>query len=102
MQKFARHRSVDELKAICAERGFRIKTDRYEAGDDHIGVLAIIGGDTYGVGYSAFNGRFFGETPDGIWFTSDMEHLDHEPWFQALLNLFYTDDPEPREADHAA
>jgi hypothetical protein len=92
MQKFARHRSVDELKAICAERGFRIKTDLYDAGDDHVSVFPVIGGENFMVLYSGFNGRFFGKR-NGMHFTSDMDFLDADPWFQALLDLFYTNAP---------
>jgi hypothetical protein len=101
MQKFTRHRTVDELKIICAERGFRIKTDRYESGDDHIGIFPVIDGEVYGVVYNGFNGRFFGDTPGGVLFESDMADLDAEPWFQALLDLFYTNDPRASD-DEAA
>lgn len=100
MQKFARHRSVDELKALCAERSYRIKTDLYEAGSDHISVFPVIDGETISVLYSGFNGRFFGWR-NGIVFASGMEHLDQEPWFQALLNLFYTDNPFENEGEAA-
>lgn len=100
MQKFARHRSVDELKAICAERGFRIKTDLYEAGSDHISVFPIIDGETFSVIYNGFNGRFFGWR-NNICFASGMASLDDKPWFQALLNLFYTDDPRENKGEAA-
>ncbi len=95
MQKFARHRSVDELKVICAERGFRIAVEAYDAGSDHISVSPVIERETYRVVYSGFNGRFFGHAPNGDLFSSDRADLDAEPWFQALLNLFYTNDPRP-------
>lgn len=94
MQKFARHRSVDELKIICAERGFRIKTDLYDAGDDHVSVFPVIDGEAFMVLFSGFNGRFFGKR-NGLRFSCDMADLDAEPWFQALLDLFYTNDPRP-------
>lgn len=98
MKTFARHRTMEELRAMVAEvPGLTICTKAYDKGSDFIRV----GADAPNwneLGYVLFNpmnGRFVGCKPvakDGErkLFTSD-ERLDGEPWFAALLDIFYVE-----------
>lgn len=89
MKKFARHRSLDELKALCAERGFAVNTDAHDRrGSDFVHLTGMIGNAPVNVFYSVFNGTFFGETPSGRRFNESSD-LDHVPWYAALLDLFF-------------
>lgn len=89
MQKFARHRTVDEIKKLGKKRGFTVNTQRHDRhGDDHIVIHGEFAGHTLPVLYSSVNGRFFGELPSGDMFSSDDTAFDGQPWFDAMLNFF--------------
>jgi len=94
MKKFSRHRTLDELKSLCAERGLKLNTDRYDhAGSDYVLVSGLFAGEAAEVLCSTFNGRFFGALADGRKFTEDDAH-DGQPWFDAILDLVYVFAPE--------
>lgn len=101
MKKFARHKTLDEIRKQCQEHGVPLNTRLYdERGYDT--VFVGIGPDSGFAIYNTFNGRFFGRTPDGVEFTSDEDTHDSEPWMQALLNFFMVSvSPEP-PASHPA
>ena len=91
MQKFARHKTLDEIEMACREVGFALDTTEFDKGSDHVKIAFVHDGETFDVLYNTFNGRFFGPSrmsSDG-YFTSDDASLDATPWFQALLNFFY-------------
>jgi len=86
MKKFAGNKTLAQIKAQCKAAGIEFDDSRYKKGDDHVairspGVMVL---------FSSFNGRFFGNTPDGQEFSSDDE-LDGTPWFDRLLSFFYVE-----------
>jgi hypothetical protein len=85
MKKFAGFKSVYQIRAQCQAEGVPIDTTFYDDGADHIAVGSEGNGIVF---YNAFNGRFFGTTPEGVHFSSD-EALDGTPWFDALLAFFF-------------
>ena len=99
MMTFARHRRLDELKQLCAERGITLNTDRHDnlrIASDFVTLSGQFADRKLTVIYSVFNGNFHGRTEDGLTFTHGSLH-DDEPWFAALLNLVFV----PQEAVHA-
>lgn len=94
MRKFARHRRLNELKQLCAERGFMLDTTKHDRDhSDFVTLGGVIGNRHVMFLYSVFNGTFFGETADGVRF-SETSPLDGEPWFDALLDLLYVQKQE--------
>ncbi len=94
MLTFQRHRTVEELRALCPARGLTMNTDRYDRGGDHVVLSGQINGCAAVILFNTFNSVFWGyfgselrgETPD---FSSGNDRFDDEPWFQNLLRLFY-------------
>lgn len=88
MKKFARHRSLDELRNLCVERGVALNTDRYDCeGSDYVVVSGLFGRRRLVVIYSVVNGRFFGKRGDQRF--SESSPCDGQPWFDAILDLVY-------------
>lgn len=99
MQKFARHRTVDEIKKLGKKSRFSVNTQRYDRnGADHIVIHGDFAGHELPVLYNSVDGRFFGELPSGEMFSSDDATLDGQPWFDAMLAFFY----EPAKAARVA
>lgn len=90
MKTFARHRTFNEVKALCKAQGLKFDDHVYKAGGDMVFVTG--GGCT--VAFNCATGWFCGRTPDYIEFNSTDNDHEKEPWFQALLAFFYTDDQE--------
>jgi hypothetical protein len=96
MKRFARIKTLDEIKAQCQAQGVRLCTRLYDTqGWDTVVVGGPISnaaktGPGHAI-YSTFNGKFFGRTPDGIEFDSTETRHEHAPWFQALLSFFYVE-----------
>lgn len=87
LQTFARIKTFEEIAAQCKALGVPLNAKLYlERGWDTIIVGLRSGGN---VCYNAFNGRFFGTTPDGIEFNSTSTEYENEQWFKDLLNFFY-------------
>lgn len=87
MKTFAGIKTLPQIKHQCKVAGIKFDDGRYKNGDDHIairspGVLVL---------FSSFNGKFFGNTPDGTHFDSCDAALDGTPWFDQLLSFFYTE-----------
>jgi hypothetical protein len=87
MKTFAGIKTLPQIKAQCEAAGIEFDDRRYKKGDDHVairspGVLVL---------FSAFNGKFFGNTPDGKKFSSCDPKLDGTPWFDQLLSFFYVE-----------
>lgn len=85
LAKFAGTKPLATIKAQCKAAGVEFDDHLYrERGDDHIalrspGAIVL---------FNSFNGRFFGNAPDGTRFSSD-DRRDGEPWFDALPRFFY-------------
>ena len=90
MKTFARHRTFHEVKALCKAQGLKFDDHVHKAGGDTVFVTG--GGCT--VAFNTASGWFCGRTPDYIEFNSTDNDHEKEPWFQALLAFFYTDEPE--------
>ena len=96
MKKFKRHRTFEEVRDLCKKQGVPFSDHRHRIhGDDSVVVGKIAAGHHGYAIFNTFNGRFFGLTPDGEHFSSYSGRHDKQPWFQALLNFFYTNDPAP-------
>lgn len=90
MQKFARHRSLKELKAEAKRRGWSVNDDQYQRqGSDFVRVDFRHGRVSGSALYSTVNGRFFGKTKTGVEFNSDDSARDRVPYFAALLACCY-------------
>lgn len=93
MIRFKRHRTYEEIKALCKKQKVPLNDFNYrERGWDSI----MLGTKDDGwVVYNTFNGRFFGKTPTGKDFTSDSTKHDKAEWMQQLLAFFYTNEELP-------
>lgn len=97
MKKFAGHRGVSALKALCAEKGVQIDTTKHDRDfSDFVRLDGVFDKTVVTMIYSVFNGTFFGETEQGVRF-NESSPFDDEPWFTAILDLLYL----PPEATHA-
>lgn len=104
MKKFAGVKTMDVIRAQCKAEG--VALDDYGmrmSGADYVclgapkGVEKRRDGTPFvdatkrgNVMFSAFNGSFFGTTPEGIRFHSDDTNFEHTKWFRQLLEFFYT------------
>jgi hypothetical protein len=90
-EKFARHRSVEEVVDLARQKGIRVNVERYNLGSDFITVeLPGRDGKPIPVMYNVFNGRFFsGSREPFSYFASDRTDHDGQPWFDAMLEFFY-------------
>lgn len=87
MKTFAGNKSLTVIQQQCQAAGLTYDQSAFERGSDFVRISA---GGAH-VLYSTFNGRFFGQTPDGIRFSSDSTAHESEDWFQALLSFFYVE-----------
>lgn len=86
MKTFERQKTLAEIRKQCEASGVALRTGLYELGrSDFVGLYS----PKVVVLYAPHNGRFFGNTPEGVNFTSDDSGFDGTPWFDALLNFFY-------------
>jgi hypothetical protein len=88
MKKFARHKTLGEIRSQCMLQRLELNDRLYET--EGYDTVKITGGGAWVI-YNTFNGRFFGATPKGIEFTSDSPQHDSKPWMQALLSFFYVE-----------
>jgi hypothetical protein len=86
MKKFIGVKSLEQIKEQCIACGVEFSGKVSRKGSDFI----LLRSPKAHVLFSAFNGRFFGVTPNGIRFSSD-DDLDGEPWFDQLLAFFYVE-----------
>lgn len=84
MKKFAGNKTLSQIRAQCKAQRVQFIDSQWRRGSDYV-TLKSPGA---WVMFNTFNGRFFGETPDGFEFNSN-DKLDGTPWFDALLNFFY-------------
>lgn len=93
MKTFLRHRTPDEVIARCKAMGLYCDTGPFERGSDHL----LIRTDTVELLYNAFSGRFFGDLlrPDAAKTPFNSDHDIPEPWYQTLVEFFYTDEELP-------
>lgn len=90
-----RCKSLAEIEQQCKEQDLALSQEKYQRGEsDYVTVSTKHGTDL--VLFCPFNGRFFGHTDQGVRFSCDDYENDNEPWFQALLEFFSSDE----EAEH--
>lgn len=89
MKTFTRHRSLEELKDYCKEKGWKLNTTRFEAGDDSVSFKWKVGKVSGLAVFNTFNGKIIGQTKDGVMFSSDNTTHENEPWFSAMLEAAY-------------
>jgi len=97
LRKFQDFKTVDELKALCKEKGFFIDTQEYEAGGDWITIVFETENEAYQFIYSSFNGRFIGRLNDGTMFHEQSTEFEDQDWYNAILDFLYipkTDTPD--------
>lgn len=87
LTQFERVKTYEEIKAQCDAQKLALADVHFRAGGD---TLVVSGGGGR-VFFNAFNGKFFGNTPDGKHFRSSESYFEEEPWFKALLNFFYVE-----------
>lgn len=100
MIKYKRSRTYREIVALCKAQKVPFDDRLYRSeGWDTI-VVGCKGphihrpGQGYAI-FNTFNGQFFGTTDKGVKFDSNSSEHDREPWKQALLAFFMTNDPSP-------
>lgn len=108
MKKFAGTKPLAEIKTQCRAAGVAFDDYNFRTtGADHVclgaaqidmtrpdGTAFVNASDNSPHGwvmFNTFNGRFFGSTPEGVRFNSDLTLHDDEPWFQQLLSFFYVE-----------
>lgn len=96
MKTFKRAKTIEELKALCEEKGFLINTDQYDAGGDWVTILFATGGKSYEFLFSGFNGRFIGKLEDGTMFTESSTEFEDQDWYNEILDFLYV--PETQAA----
>lgn len=89
MQKFERHINHSEVEPACKAAGLKFDDSGYKKGSDYVSVTGNFAGTHAEVLYSSWNGKFIGETADGIRFSSDSDEHDGKPWFDSMLRFFY-------------
>lgn len=93
MKKFARTKTLDDIRAQCEQQGLELNTTLYDAGEsDYIKISSTDGKTSAKVLFCTFNGWFFGTVSSGgpgMDFHSENASLDGTPWFDALLAFFY-------------
>jgi hypothetical protein len=90
MKQFDQVKTLDQIRQQCEDCGliFDDLGHRYDASDY---VTIRTPGCKAVVVWSTWNGVFAGATDRGIRFHSSSTDHENEPWFQALLNFFYTE-----------
>lgn len=90
-KKFTRHRTLDELRVLCAERGIDLNTERYDTRlEDHVCLRGTFADVDAWVIYNTFNGLFFGKTiSGGTTKFNECSQLDGEAWYAAILDLLF-------------
>ena len=89
MKTYSRFKTVEEIKAQCEAKGWRIDTTKYDRGDDFVTFDFSHGTDFAEVIFNGLNGRFLGKTDSGLKFSSD-DNKDGVEWFDALLDFVYS------------
>ncbi len=90
MKTYLRHRTVDELQALCERDGVQLLRDRYDdEGSDYVS-LHWQGGNCM---FNAVNGRFWGAH---VGFIFDSNADQPQPWYPKLLDFFYTNEDAPK------
>lgn len=89
MKQFARHRTHDEIVALCKKHKVPLDDSLYlQRGWDTI----LVGTKDLGyVIYNTWNGKFFGTTDKGTPFDSCSTRHDRTEWMQKLLHFFYVE-----------
>ena len=109
MKKFAGNRPLAEIIANAKTQGVDVDDYNYRVlGYDYVAFGVAHGkrpdgtpmiscgpGTDAWVLYTSVSGRFFGRTDKGVDFSSDVNRHEREPWFQALLSFFYTEEKPP-------
>lgn len=92
MKQYLRHKDSSEIKKQCADADIQIDSTKHDAGGDHL-VVTLPGptGETVPVLFNVVSGRFFYAPESGEGFNSD-QNRDHEPWFVAMLDFFYSEE----------
>jgi len=94
MQRFKRKRTLNEIKAECQRRGWRLK--RLDAGtSDQVHIEFKIGRSTGNAVVCTVSGRIYGEFPVGRAFSDDAAIFGNRKWFQELMACCYTHEELP-------
>jgi hypothetical protein len=86
---FERHRTLEELQAVCAERGWTLNTAVFEQGGDGVSFHFKIGEVSGFAVFNTFNGQIIGHLKNGEPFSSQDGKHEGEPWFNELLDVAY-------------
>jgi hypothetical protein len=97
MKTYNRHRTSAEVLAASRAQNILVDTERFDQGWDHL-LLFMPGpnGLRCPVLYNVCNGRFFCASEGYPQFSSDQAQYDGQPWFDALLDFFYTNEDLPK------
>jgi hypothetical protein len=89
MKKFAGTKRLDILRAQAKAYHVEIDERAFKRGAD----MVYFKSPGVQIALNTFNGRFYGvNATASVTFSSDSSKHDKEPWFQTLLEFFYTND----------
>jgi hypothetical protein len=92
MRKFKAIKTREQVLAQCRAQGVQVDQRLYQQGSDFT-VLRAGGAEVL---WSSWNGKFFGTFQNAkgreVRFDSSSAKHEHEPWFQGLLEFFYTNE----------
>lgn len=103
MKTFKKHLSIEQVKAACAAKNWECDTTMYEKrGMDWIVFQFVYGEENIQVMYSSPTGRFMIDADDGIITESDAYLEQDTPWYKALVEFLFYNEPEVREGQGIA
>lgn len=89
MKKFKRHRTLEEVQALCDAQGVELRRRLYDEGKDFVSLHSVDALVIYAPDLGRFQGMRNGES-----FSHERDQPDD--WYQALVNFFYTDEDPPK------
>lgn len=99
MKTFARHITLDELKALCAKNGWKLDTTLHDQidGSDFVTFYAEFGNRFRAIIYSPWNGHFIVPVGNKKYIT-ERSPDGAVPWLDDLLNVLFTNEPRKAKA----
>lgn len=94
MRTFKGHLGYSEVLAACADKGFQVDTQKYDAGGDWITIYGMFAGQRVRLMYSSWNGKFLGYVPgsDKQTFSERDGFRDGTDWYDEIIDFLYVEE----------
>ena len=89
MKKYARHKTLEEIKADCLNDGFELNTEKHDQGSDWITITGTFAGQECTIIYAPFNGRFIGKLDNDKTFSERNTEFDNVDWYAEILDFLF-------------